>query len=127
MIVIPYPGVEYLFFIEQTGLNRGLSHSEIPYFLTELILPFMLLRLKFVSEVFHGPNSFLDVYSKKIYRRYNKKLDYFMFYKMLLIEKPFVMSISILFTTIAAFSLVMQVFEMPYRLKIGDTSLVNYA
>jgi len=63
MIVIPYPGLEWLFFVKQQGENSGDSHKDIPYFFSELILIFMLLRIAYIGEIFHGPDSYLDVYS----------------------------------------------------------------
>ena len=59
--------------------DHVLEHSEVAYYLSDILMFFMMLRLIYAKDILKGHKTFTDVYSKKICRTQGLKVQEMLF------------------------------------------------
>ena len=73
-MILPYYWVEEIILIPQIGHvtdnELGEPITEVPYFVSDILLIFMFIRIGFVLRTLENFDSITDAYSKKLCRNY---------------------------------------------------------
>ena len=78
--IFPYPWTEHAFFVEKV------DNVQVPIFLSEILLMGMMLRFFYIVKTLEGPNTYTDLFSKKIYKTFGDNTGQNIVFKILQIE-----------------------------------------
>lgn len=104
----------------------GKDNITVTYFLSEIFLAFMLLRLYFFLRTLFNQSIYSDAIFKKLCRSYGFQSDLRFSLKCQVVSDPEVTILAFLVSTVLIFAYLARIFEMPYYRMKNDPVMDSY-